>query len=99
MVSLTNFHRADVVELLISRTSHPGAPTVLYFFCDYAEDKSLETAQILRSFLKQLFLQSALSNAIIEEVRHPHGNTVSFPIEIDRYEDSAKFSCVQDRST
>jgi hypothetical protein len=46
--------RTSVVDKLIADASSPGAPVVVYFYCDYSNVDSLDVNRIVENFILQL---------------------------------------------
>ena len=76
-------HRSNLVDHLISLASAPAAPAadVVYYYCDYADQRTLDLDYILGSLLEQLLLKCPIPGHIETQLLQIYARGTRSPAE------------------
>lgn len=75
---LTNEHSSKVIDTLLS-TPEVDAGTVIYFYCDYADHRTLDTCNILGSILLQLLRAKPIPEPLMAMIRNSYEDGLRTP--------------------
>ena len=77
--------RSNLVDHLVGSLSASAAPStdVIYYYCDYADQRTLHHTNILGSLLKQLFLNHQISEHIETQLLQLYAGGTRSPAEKD----------------
>ena len=76
-------HRSNVVDSLMGvvHVPTPSVSDVIYYYCDYADQRTLQLDRILGSLLKQLFLNHPIPEHIESKLLHIYSGGTRSPAE------------------
>lgn len=70
--------RTAVVDELFANPAY-NSSAIVYFYCDYSNQKTLEASEIFGSFIKQLLLRAGISDEVQLKLASTYQDSISKP--------------------